>query len=210
MRQQHGGLKTQTVNVKPASRSRRVIATVIISLVVLGGLAALGPNTIRGVWASSAIKVNNQDTFEGITFNTTGTISYNSTAVTGGSLKLTVTDGTVIVTTHYAINPQTANHNWVRFILFAHVNDSSNSEVGAYVYVNVSTGTVGYYFGARNADINQSGTVDIVDYGFFSYRYGSCPGDSKYDPRADLANTGCIGIIDAGIWNIIYGDPAYR
>ena len=123
---------------------------------------------------------------------------------------MTVKDGTIVVTSHYALNPQTASHSYVRFILFAHVNDSSNSELGAYVYVNISTGTVSTYFGARNADINQDGTVDIVDYGFFNYRYGTCPGDPKYDPRADLANTGCIGIVDSGIWNIIVYDPAYR
>ena len=210
MRQHYGRFvkKTQIVNIRQAKS--RVIAAVVISLVILGGLAAFSPNAIPRVWASSAIKVNSQDTFEGINFNTTGTISYNSTAVTGGSLRLKVTDGTIVVTTHYALNVQTASSNYVRFILFAHVNDSSNSELGAYIYVNVSTGTVSYYFGARNADINQDGTVDIIDYSFFSYRYGTCPGDAKYDPRADLANTGCIGIIDLSIWNIIVGDPAYR
>ena len=200
----------QTIYTKAASN--RPLSGVLITVMVLGVLASATGLAIPIVKADSNIKVNQQDHFEGITFNTTGTLTYNSTAIKGGSLKLKITDGTIIVTTTYSINAQKASGNGhiVRFLMFAHVNDSSNSEVAAYLYIDVSTGTVNAYFGARNADINQDGTVDIIDYGFFSYRYGTCPGDSKYDPRADLAATGCIGIIDAGIWNIVYGSPSYR
>ena len=182
----------------------------LITVMILGVLASLGGLAIPFVRAEGNIKVNQQNTFEGITFNTTGTLSYNSSYVKGGSLKLKVTDGTIIVTTTYTINAQEAYSNEVHFLLFAHVNDSSNIEVAAYVFVNVSTGTVVGYAGARNADINKDGVVDLIDYQFGQYYFGTCPGGSKYDPRADLAATGCIGIIDESLWGSVYYDPAYR
>lgn len=182
----------------------------LITVMILGVLASLAGLAIPLVRASGNIKVNQQNTFEGITFNTTGTLSYNSSYVKGGSLKLKITDGTIIVTTTYTINTQEAYNNEVHFLLFAHVNDSSNIEVAAYVFVNVSSGTVVGYAGARNADINKDGVVDYIDYEFGQYYFGTCPGGSQYDPRADLAATGCIGIVDESLWGSVYLAPEYR
>jgi hypothetical protein len=142
----------QTINIKAASS--RPLSGLLITVMVLGVLASVAGLAIPLVRADSNIKVNQQATFEGITFNTTGTLTYNSTAIKGGSLKLKITDGTVIVTTTYTINAQNANGNIVRFLMFARVNDSSNIEVAAYLYFDVSNGSVNAYFGARNADFN--------------------------------------------------------
>jgi hypothetical protein len=186
------------------------LSGLLIAVMVLGVLSSVAGLAIPVVKAQSNIKVNQQATFEGITFNTTGTLTYNSTAIKGGSLKLKITDGPVIVTTTYTINAQKANGNFVRFLMFAHVNDSSNSEVAAYLYVDVSTATVSTYFGARNADFAQHGTVDFIDYSIMSYHSGYCSGQSQYDPATDLAARGCTDVVDWGIFNIVYGDPAYR
>ena|SRR2546430_3007767 len=198
----------QTINSKAASS--RPLSGILITVMVLGVLASVAGLAIPVVKADSNIKVNQQTTFESTTFNTTGTLTHNSTAIKGGSLKLKVTDGTIIVTTTYTINAQKANGNIVRFLMFAHVNDSSNIEVAAYLYFDVSTGTVSSYFALRNADFNQSGTVDFIDYSIMQYHYGYCSGQSQFDPATDLNANGCTDFIDYTVFSAVYSDPAYR
>jgi hypothetical protein len=118
--------------------------------------------------------------------------------------------GRMIHVVEDVIDAQKANGNIVRFLMFAHVNDSANIEVAAYLYVDVSNGSVNAYCGARNADFNQDGTVDFIDYSIMSYHAGYCSGQPGFDPVTDLDADGCTNIIDVSIFNVVYSDPAYR
>jgi hypothetical protein len=193
----------------------RLTGTLVISLMLLGtlGIIATFPNlTVPIAHATMQIQINNQDTFEGLTLNTTGTVKYNSTAVTDGHLTVTVLNGTTIVaTTRYAVQPEAAHSgSAVRFIMYAHVKDSPGLELAAYLYVNVSNGTVTAYFAARNDDFNKDGSVDFIDASVMQYHTGYCQGQSNYDPETDLNASGCTDIIDYSIFSITYGFLAYR
>src|SRR5437879_6809163 len=105
--------------------SRRSPAALMIGVMIVGTVfltfSSLSILPVRGV---STINVNRQDTFEGDTFNTTGTLTYNSTFVTGGSLTVKTTAGTTTVAVTYTISAQNAGHNAVSFVLYSHEYDS--------------------------------------------------------------------------------------
>lgn len=191
--------------------SRRSAAALMIGVMIFGTVfltfSSLNILPVRG---DSTINVNRQDTFEGDTFNTTGTLTYNSTFVTGGSLTVKATAGSTTITVTYTIKAQRAGHNAVRFVLYSHETDSASLELAAYLYVDVSTGTVTSYFAARNDDFNQNGIIDINDYSFMSAHYGYCSGQSEYAPATDLNASGCTDINDYSVVQVTYGFPAYR
>lgn len=193
---------------------KQLTGTLVISLMLLGafGIIATFPNlAVPFAHATTQIQINNRDTFEGLTFNTTGIVKYNSTAVTDGHLTVTVLNGTATVkTTTYTITAEVAGHSAVRFILYAHVKDSANLELAVYLYVDVSNGTVTAYFAARNDDFNQDGIIDINDYSVMQAHYGYCSGNPEFDPETDLNADGCTDINDFSIMSATYGFKAYR
>jgi len=53
-------------------------------------------------------------------------------------------------------------------------------------------------------DIDWDGDVDINDYWRFVAAYGTCLGDSAYDPSADMDGDGCITLVDYYAWRMCY------
>lgn len=149
--------------------------------------------------------------FEGYNLTTSGWLAYNSSYMINGALSLRTASGpTVLANTTYTIPTQVDGGNGVvRFALSAHVTDQTGSMLGVYIYVNTRTGAVTSYFGARILGFGASEVVSILDVTFVAFRYGSCEGDSRYDPRADLAAEGCVSIVSFSIVVSMYGSPVY-
>jgi hypothetical protein len=104
----------------------------------------------------------------------------------------------------------------MKFVLFAHVTDSSGSEDAAYLYLNLSSsGSVTSYFGARNDDYDHASTISLSDYTVVSSNYGlgtssPCSNSNGYSAQADLNADNCGDISDTTIASATYGFPAYR
>lgn len=55
------------------------------------------------------------------------------------------------------------------------------------------------------ADINGTGSVDIVDFSLFSAAFNTSTGDPTFDPRADLNDTGTVDIVDFTLFSTQFG-----
>lgn len=155
--------------------------------------------------------LSQKEGFEGYNLTTSGWLAYNSSYMINGALSVRAAWGsTILANTTYAIPTQAkGGSGMVRFALSAHILDQSGSTLGAYIYVNTLTGTLTSYFVARILGFGSSEVVNIVDVSFIGLRYGSCEGDAKYDPRADLVAGGCVDIVSFGIVVAMYGSPVY-
>jgi hypothetical protein len=148
---------------------------------------------------------------EGYSLTTSGWLAYNSSHIMNGVLSVGEAFGsTILANTTYSILSQPIGGNGVaRLVLSGRVSDQSGVVLGAYIFVSTSTGTVTGYFVARTPRIGGDPVVDIVDVSFVDLRYGSCQGDARYDPRADLAAGGCVDFVSVGIVDLMYGSPVY-
>jgi hypothetical protein len=152
-----------------------------------------------------------QGGFEGYTLTTTGWLAYNSSHVINGALSLGAALGpTVLANTTYSIRTQLIGGNGVvRFILSGRVSDQSGIALAAYIYMNTLTGTVSGYFVARTPGSGGGSMIGIVDISYIILRYGSCEGDSRYDPRADLLARGCVDLVSVSLVDLMYGSAVY-
>jgi hypothetical protein len=53
-------------------------------------------------------------------------------------------------------------------------------------------------------DIDHDGNVDIDDYWMFVDAFGTCVGDPKYNPDADMDGDGCVTLVDYQAWRMCY------
>jgi hypothetical protein len=53
-------------------------------------------------------------------------------------------------------------------------------------------------------DLNHDGSVDFDDYWMFHDAFGTCVGDPKYNPAADLDGDGCVTLVDYRAWRMCY------
>ena len=67
--------------------------------------------------------------------------------------------------------------------------------------VNLGTNTI-------SGDINGDFKVDLDDLVLFAKAYGSKPGDSKWNPNADIDGNGIIGLSDLAVLAQNYGKTA--
>lgn len=152
-----------------------------------------------------------RDGFEGYNLTTAGWLAYNSSYLIAGALSLGASLGPlVLANTTYTIRSQPSGSNGVvRFAFSGRVSDQSGILLGAYISISTLTGNVASYSVARLLGFGASGVVGIVDVSFVALRYGTCEGDSRYDPRADLVAKGCVGIVSFSIVVAMYGSPVY-
>ncbi len=60
--------------------------------------------------------------------------------------------------------------------------------------------------GGCPCDLDGDGDVDVDDYWMFLDTFGSCEGDTKWNPDADLDGDGCITLVDYQLWLACFGD----
>jgi len=92
----------------------------------------------------------------------------------------------------------------VRFGLASSINVQNR----ATVYVDdavVSTGYIGLLGSRPVWDVNQDGTVDIVDLVIVTLAYGSTPQSPNWDPRADVDKNGAVSLLDVATVSRYYG-----
>jgi hypothetical protein len=53
-------------------------------------------------------------------------------------------------------------------------------------------------------DLDNDGNVDLDDYWAFLDSYGTCVGNPKYNPAADMDGDGCITLLDYQAWRMCY------
>jgi len=53
-------------------------------------------------------------------------------------------------------------------------------------------------------DLDYDGNVDLDDYWTFLDAFGTCAGDPKYNPWADMDGDGCITLLDYQAWRVCY------
>jgi hypothetical protein len=53
-------------------------------------------------------------------------------------------------------------------------------------------------------DLDNDGDVDVEDYWLFLDAFGTCVGNPKYYPAADMDGDGCVTLLDYRAWRMCY------
>jgi PKD repeat protein len=127
----------------------------------------------------------------------TGTISITVTNTTSRTLILSKTFDFTIV---YGSGMKTP-----RFLIAI---NATHPLTAASCTVDVTTGQLSCFV-SRDADINGTGQVGIVDFSMAAFDFNAVRGTPRYDPAVDIDNDGMIDIVDLGIIGADYAAPIY-
>jgi hypothetical protein len=100
------------------------------------------------------------------------------------------------------VPPMTALPGQTRLRIRMDHNNSNPSPCGFVDYGEVEDYTVNTQ--GMCGDLDHDGNVDLDDYWILHDAFGTCVGDPKYNPAADMDGDGCITLLDYQAWRVCY------
>jgi hypothetical protein len=175
--------------------------------------------------APLSFSISNTQIFTGVNVTTTGSLSidYPSNAITAsGTVTVAATNSTTHTSlfsktytiSHLALSYPYQGGYQAKFLVNIAVNPYA---LATYIILNLGGPTstapgaaaVPTPYVLRNADLNADGAVDQADFNAVAAAFNCTPGQSCYNPRADLDADGTVNIIDVGIAAYYFGSPNY-